>query len=139
MDTVVLIIKSIHVLANLIWVGSILSVGLLLGARFGEPQVRGELALDLYKKLATPGFIASFAAGTLMLVLNVSYYFGQTKFMHGKLLFALIVIALHHVIGATAKKLATGKKDSAGAAPVLTVVLLVSAVAAAFFAVLKPF
>ncbi len=133
------LIQFVHVLANLVWIGSILAVAMILAARSGDAVTRGEIASEVYKKLAVPAFVIAFAAGVLRLVFDIDRYFVATKFMHGKLLFALIVIALHHVIGARAKKMATGNKTDAGIAPTLSVILLVSATAAAFFAMLEPF
>jgi len=78
-------------------------------------------------------------AGVSRLVLDLDLYFVQTKYMHGKLLFAVIVIGLHHVIGARAKAVATGRRSAPGPVGVLALLLLISAVAAALFVILKPF
>ena len=76
--------------------------------------------------------------------------------MHAKLPLALVVIALHHVIGARAKRLAgqtrlaplparrlavvaepAGSVQAGGGAGILSVVLGVAAIGAAFFAIFK--
>jgi len=57
--------------------------------------------------------------------------------MHAKLPLALGVIALHHVIGGRAKKLARGTVQDGGPAAILTVALAVLAVLAAFVAIFK--
>lgn len=133
------VLVFVHVLANVVWIGSIVAVPLVLAGRAGEAVVRGELAYEIYKKLAVPAFVVAFGAGLARLVANLEYYFVDTKFMHGKLTFALAVIALHHVIGARAKKVARGDADDAGPTPTLGVILLLCVAAAVFFAVLKPF
>ena len=134
------ILISLHVAANVVWIGAILAVGRILRASSFDPKQSGALALGIYKALATPAFVVSFLAGALRLALTPAYYFVATHFMHAKLLFALIVIGLHHAIGARAKKAANGAtatKESGS--PALEVLLFVAAAGAVFLAVMKPF
>ncbi|HET9955832.1 MAG TPA: CopD family protein, partial [Polyangiaceae bacterium] len=139
------LLLCIHVIANLFWIGSITAVGLLVaaGASAGSAAdlavERGRLARLVYQRLATPAFGISFLAGVARLVLNLQYYFVASHFMHGKLTFALGVIALHHVIGARAKKLAAGQLDASRGAGTLTWACALLAVGAAFFVLIKPF
>jgi putative membrane protein len=133
------ILVFVHIAANVVWIGSILAVVVVLTAASADAQTRGRLGVDIYKKLSMPAFIVSFVAGVIRLSLDTGYYFSATKFMHGKLTFALIVIALHHVIGARAKRMAAGQATTSGNVGILGAVLLLSAVAAAFFVVVKPF
>jgi putative membrane protein len=128
-----------HVAANLVWIGSILGVGVLLCAPEGTTQERAALALRLYRTLAVPAFVVAFVTGLGQLLANAEYYFVVKKFMHAKLLFALIVIGIHHVLGARAKRLAAGKTQDIGPARVLTIVLGVAAALAAFFVIREPF
>lgn len=127
----------IHVTANVFWIGSIVAVGMLVCAESVDAKTRGSLAADLYRKLAAPAFAVSFLAGAARLFSDPAYYFKQTHFMHLKLLFVLIVIALHHVIGARAKKLASGQATDAGPTKMLLGVLAVSAAIATFAVVFK--
>ncbi len=130
---------SLHVLADLLWVGSVVTIAFILGRATPEPKVRGELAYSVYKKLANPAFLLAFTLGMVQLVMNLAYYFKATKFMHGKLLFALFVIVIHHIIGARARKMAQGEKTDAGPAPALGWALLACAGVAAALALVKPF
>jgi putative membrane protein len=130
---------ALHVAANLVWIGAILSVALALVSPAGDGRVGAQIAYELYRRLAVPAFVVSFLAGISRLVLDLDLYFVQTKYMHGKLLFAAIVIGLHHVIGARAKGVATGRRSAPGPVGVLALLLLISAVAAALFVILKPF
>ena len=98
----------LHVVGNVFWIGSIVAVGMLLLAEAADPKTRGELARGLYLRIAVPAFAVSLTAGLTRLLMDTSYYFTEHHWMHGKLAFALGVIALHHVIGARAKKLAAG-------------------------------
>jgi putative membrane protein len=128
-----------HVAANLLWVGSIIAVAFILSQTAGSSQARGQLGLALYRRLAVPAFVVSLAAGLGQLTLSYSLYFIQTKFMHGKLLFALAFIAVHHVVGARAKRLAESEGSVSKSSPALALALIGLAVATAFFAVVKPF
>src|SRR3954471_31490 len=130
---------ALHVAANLVWIGAILSVALALVCRAGDGRVGGQISDELYWRVAVPAFVVSFVAGLSRLVLDLDMYFVGTKYMHGKLFFALIVIALHHVIGARAKAVSAGRRSTPGPVGVLALLLLISAVAAALFVILKPF
>jgi putative membrane protein len=134
-----LLLVVLHVIANLVWIGSITAVALVLRGSHGDPKLRGEIALDLYRKLAVPAFAASFAAGVVRLVLDTHLYFVVTKYMHPKLTLALVVIALHHVIGARAKRMAQGTRTESGPAGVFAAVLVVCAAGAALLVLVKPF
>jgi uncharacterized membrane protein len=129
----------LHVAANVVWIGSILAVAVVLTSTGADAKTRGALGLEVYKKLSVPAFVAAFFAGGIRLALTPEVYFMATKYMHGKLTLAAVVIGLHHAIGARANKLATGKETDAGPTRTLAVVLLVAVVGVAFFAVLKPF
>jgi protoporphyrinogen IX oxidase len=128
-----------HVAANLVWIGSILSVALALVSRAGDGRVAAQIAYELYRKLAIPAFVVSFVTALTRLLLSTDLYFVETKYMHGKLLFAVIVIVFHHVIGARAKAVATGRRSAPGPVGVFALLLLISAVAATLFVILKPF
>lgn len=128
-----------HVAANLVWIGSILSVALALSSRAVDSRAAAQVAYELYRKLAIPAFVVSFITALTRLLLSTQLYFVETKYMHGKLLFAVIVIGLHHVIGGRAKAVAAGRRSSPGPVGVLALLLLISAVAATLFVILKPF
>jgi putative membrane protein len=127
----------LHLTANLFWIGAITAVGALVLASGTEAKVRGALAASVYQKIAAPAFVVSFLAGAARLFSDTAYYFKATHFMHAKLLFAVIVIGLHHVIGARAKKLANGEASDAGPTKALLGVLVACAAAAAFTAIFK--
>ena len=128
----------VHLIANLVWIGSIASVGLVLVVA-PDPKVGGQIAHAVYRKLANPAFGISFLAALVLLVMNTQLYFVATKWMHAKLPIALGAIALHHVIGARARRMAEGKKTTAGPTGTLVLVLLLLAAVAAYLARAKPF
>jgi putative membrane protein len=136
-----LLLLSLHVMANLVWIGSISCVGWLLAAAAkdgttatGRPLA--EVALRIYRRIATPAFGTSFACGLAALALNASYYM-HAHWFHAKLTFALVVIALHHVLGAKAKRAASGDVQAGSSGAILTAALLASAFAVVVFVVYK--
>lgn len=87
---------ALHIAANMLWIGSIVAVGLLT-------EKTPEAARTIYLRAAVPGFIASFTFGAIRLAMEPSYYL-HLHWFHAKLTAVLVIIALHHVIGARAKK-----------------------------------
>lgn len=132
-----LVLLWLHMLGNVFWIGAILAVGVAMEPPLGDARVRGQLALKIYQRVAVPGFLLSFTCGAMRLALAPRCYLVEHHWMHGKLFFALGVIALHHVIGARAKRLSLGKVPDAGPTAKFSVALAVAAAGAAFFAVFK--
>lgn len=133
-------LQALHVLGNLVWIGAILATGFLLITEGpGSARQRGALARQIYLKLAVPGFIVSFLAGTLRLLSDLPYYFVEKHFMHAKLPLALGVIAIHHLVGGRAKRMESGTQADAGSVRFLTPLLGVFAVLSAWLALVEPF
>jgi putative membrane protein len=127
----------LHVVGNIVWIGSILAVSRVIQSSTADAKTRGALALELYKKLAVPAFILSFVCGGIRLGLDPALYFKQSHWMHAKLPLALGVIGIHHVIGARAKKLSLGTVQDGGPTAILGLVIVALAAGAAFFAIFK--
>jgi putative membrane protein len=114
-------------MANLVWIGSIASVGWLVSAAAkDDSRDAAVLARGLYLRVATPAFIASFLFGASRLLMDPAYYM-HLHWFHGKLTAVLIVIALHHVIGGKAKKAAAGSMQAGRSGGILVGALLASA------------
>jgi protoporphyrinogen IX oxidase len=97
---------TIHVIANLVWIGSIVSVGVLLSTMPPEnSQAVGASARNIYLWISTPAFGVSFLFGLARLMQAPATYM-HLHWFHAKLTVVLAVIALHHVIGAKAKRAA---------------------------------
>jgi putative membrane protein len=139
MSGIAMLLVFVHVTANVVWIGSILAVAIIVSSGVADNKTRGMLGVEVYKKLAVPAFLVSFITGASRLAADTGYYFSATKFMHGKLFFALIVIALHHVIGGRAKRMAAGTVAEAKGVPALALTLLVAASGAVYLVVFKPF
>ncbi len=127
----------LHVSGNIVWIGSILAVAVVLKADVADARARGALGERIYRLLAVPSFVLAFVCGTARLLMDTRYYLVEHHWMHAKLLFALAVIGVHHVIGARAKKLARGTVQDAGPTAMMGLIFAVSAVVAAFFAIFK--
>ena len=129
-------LKMLHVCANVLWIGAIFAVGYFAGTRIGDVGPRLALALRLYRRIATPAFIVSFICGALVLAAR-PYLFSQ-HWMHGKLLFALIVIVIHHLIGARVRQGYQGAHQRTRPVKTLAGLLAVAAFVTVFFAILHP-
>jgi putative membrane protein len=127
----------LHVSGNIVWIGAILAVGAVMTSQLSDSKTRGALALQIYKSLAVPAFVVSFGFGAVRLFMDTSYYLKEHHWMHGKLGLAVGVIAIHHVLGGRAKRMAAGTVTTAGPTGALTVALGVLAVLATFSAVMK--
>jgi putative membrane protein len=132
-----LLLVWLHVVGNIVWIGAILAVGVTITSSAGDAKTRGELALGVYKRLAVPAFVLSFVCGMARLLSDPGFYLKQHHWMHPKLVLALAIIAIHHVIGGRAKKLARGTVQDGGRVAILTAVLALAAVGAAFLAIYK--
>ncbi len=132
---------ALHVTSNLIWIGTIVSVGWLTVAAAGQSDpARGKLVAEvgyaLYRRGAVPAFLASFTFGLLRLAMDPGAYM-RLHWFHGKLTFALAVIALHHVIGAKARRAAGGSMQSGKTGAILVGALLACAFGSVVFVVFK--
>ena len=132
------VLVAAHVLSNVVWIGSILSVALLVGrARFmADGAEVGGLARRVYMRLAVPAFLGSFVFGLTRFVLGISVY-AHMPWMHAKLTLAVGIIALHHIIGARAKRAAAGQSKGAGGTTGLLLALLACTAGAVWLAVAK--
>jgi putative membrane protein len=133
------LLRNLHVLVNLFWIGGIVAVGLVLSAKGAPPKERGALAHFVYRRLAAPAFGISFLLGLGRLALSPAYYFKLTHFMHLKLTLALAVIALHHILGARARRAAAGDATAVEGTGRLVSALALLAVGTAWVALTKPF
>lgn len=136
-----LLLVALHVFANTVWIGAICAVGLLTAAASREAEasssaVLATSAVSLYRRVATPAFALSFVAGLARLLEAPSAYM-HLHWFHGKLTAALVVIALHHIVGAKAKRVAGGSRQAGKSSAILIGATLACAFVTVTFAVLK--
>lgn len=126
--------------ADLVWIGSISTVGFMLAfaskSSDADGKVMGLLARRIYSVVAQPAFGLSFLFGVALLSRDVSSYM-HLHWFHGKLTAALAVIALHHVIGAKARKVAGGSMQQGGSGAILSGALLLCALLVVTFVVFR--
>lgn len=127
----------LHVAGNLIWIGAVVAMGFVLTQKDADAKVRGALARSIHLRVAMPAFTVSFLAAIIRTGMDIKGYFVLHHWMHGKLPFALAVIAIHHILGARARKMQAGSMQEAGPSGMLTIVFAACAIIAAFFAVLR--
>jgi protoporphyrinogen IX oxidase len=135
------LLVAVHIMANVVWIGAISSVGWVTRRSAQLDEVAGKALATtayhlLYKRAAAPAFAISFFAGVTRVAQDPKAYFSFHWF-HGKLFFALLVIALHHVIGAKAKKAAAGSSQGVESSATLTGALLAATFLTVVFAVMK--
>jgi putative membrane protein len=128
---------ALHVAFDLVWIGSILSVAILLAAAAKDDDAGlARAALVVYRRLAVPSFAIAFLLGAARMSVDVMSYL-HLHWFHGKLTLAIVVIALHHVIGARAKKAAAGSMQAGRSGAILAVGLFSSVLLVTLLAVLK--
>lgn len=139
MMTVYRYLVALHVFSNIVWIGSISAVGLLLARAEPMPlRERAKLALWPYRTLAVPAFLLSLTIGVACLILDPTQSILRIPSMHAKLTLAAGVIAIHHWIGAVARRRARGLGQETFPV-VFLVILLVLAGGATLLGVVKPF
>jgi putative membrane protein len=135
-----IVLVALHVLANVVWVGALLSTALLLAhaPSTDHPAEAATLARRVYAQLAVPAFLASFGLGAVRIVLSPQIY-AHMGWMHAKLTLAFVFIALHHVIGARARRAAAGNAAAARGVAVLGLAAFLCAAGAVMLGVAKSF
>jgi protoporphyrinogen IX oxidase len=127
-----------HVLANAVWIGSLLAETVLMANAFflSDPADAGTSARRVHTRLAMPAFVASFGTG-LARLLPAWHLYARTPWMYAKLGFAVLVIVLHHVIGGRARRLAGGRVGAAQGTSSLGWLTFLAAAGAVLFAIAK--
>jgi protoporphyrinogen IX oxidase len=131
------LLLATHVLALLLWIGSLVSITRVITAGVGEePAVQAKLAAlarRIYRTVASPWMGIATLAGVGMIAVAKGAYFHYGWF-HGKLTLGLVMLALHFVLGARVRAAeAAGRTD--GVAPqmrALQLGVLVTAALAVF-------
>jgi protoporphyrinogen IX oxidase len=132
------VLVVVHLLADVVWVGALLSVGMLTARAhwMADPAEVGALARRVHVRLAVPAFLVSLAAGLARIALAPQVY-AHMPWMHVKLTLALVLIVVHHLIGARAKRVAGGNAKAGQGAQWLALVAFVCAAGAVLLGVAK--
>jgi len=131
-------VLAAHVLANAVWIGALLSETVLMANAFllSDPADAGASARRVHVRLAIPAFVASLATG-LARFLPARHLYARMPWMYAKLGFAVLVIVLHHVIGARGRRLAGGRVGAAQGTWALGWLTFLAAAGTVLFAIAK--
>ena len=103
----------LHILGFTLWISGLLMTTFVLLRHIGgtAPEARASLAgierLGL-RALGDPGAFLAILAGILLITTNRSYYL-HARWLHIKLIFVLLLIALHVIVGTRSKAFASGR------------------------------
>lgn len=104
---------ALHILGFTLWISGLLMTTFVLLRHIGvtAPEARASLAgierLGL-RALGDPGAFLAILAGILLITTNRSYYL-HARWLHIKLIFVLLLIALHVIVGTRSKSFASGR------------------------------
>lgn len=132
-----------HVLGMVLWMGGLMNLTRMVSFHVGEePEVQKRLYYienRLFKFVTLPGLGITLVAGLYMLSNNMDYYMKQ-PWMHGKLLFVGIMLAVTALLQGKLNELANNHaKQSAKAFKIahgITGLMLILIIA---FVIIKPF
>jgi uncharacterized membrane protein len=140
MEKLHLALLALHVFSLLFWVGSLVSITRVMAAADGEPDaVRARLAATarkIYRSVASPWMGIATLTGLGMVAVMRGAYFRYGWF-HGKLTVAIVMLALHFVLGSRVRAAeSAGLTDEAArGARSLQLGVLASAALAVFFVI----
>lgn len=103
----------LHILGFTLWISGLLMTTFVLLRHIGvtAPEARASLAgierLGL-RALGDPGAFLAILAGILLITTNRSFYL-HARWLHIKLIFVLLLIALHVIVGTRSKSFASGR------------------------------
>jgi len=134
-----LVLVTLHVAANMVWVGSLLAAVVAARAEGGTSQTGVAIARRLYLTMATPAFGVSLIVGAVRLVTDWHHFMVATHFMHAKLVLAFGAIVAHHWIGARLKRLSKTSAAPDRSLVVSATVFGVACLGSVALVVIRPF
>lgn len=136
-----LLVVAVHVLADCVWVGALISSLYLArpqaDADLSAQRARAATALEIHGRVAGPARWVALAFGLYRFIDGMSGY-AHAPWMHAKLTLGLLLFGLHDVAGAKLRKFASGAKEQ-GPAPWMLWAAFALASAIVLLAVLKNF
>lgn len=127
-----------HLLADVVWIGALLSANDLLSRApwMAEPAEVGALARRVHRRFAHPALLLCLATGGVLVGLSPGSFL-HARWFFAKMGFALALVILHRTVGARAGRIAEGRARAGRATAMLTVLVLLCAVGAIAFEVTK--
>jgi putative membrane protein len=104
-----------HIAGLVFWVGGLLVTSMALTRHTQEASAEARLALARLERiylrgLADPGALLTMLAGVGLITTNSRYYL-HAPWLHIKLTFVLLLIALHGIVAVRTKAFATGRVE----------------------------
>lgn len=134
------LMRFVHLLGVILWIGGIVSVAIAAGAASSSAAKETSAALrKAALAVATPGMLMAWIGGLAMLIPHFTDVYARAGWMHGKLTLVLIASALSGVVGGQLRKAASGDAElNTGKLQKLGVALLFVSLAVVFLATVKP-
>jgi protoporphyrinogen IX oxidase len=103
----------LHVFGFTLWISGLLMTSLVLLRHVGVADLQARASLAGIEKLslralADPGATLAILAGILLIMSNSPYYL-HARWLHIKLIFVLLLIALHVIVGTRSKAFSSGR------------------------------
>lgn len=140
MQRVYLVLLALHVLADLLWVGSLVSITRVITSAAGEPEAArprfAAAARRIYRTVSSPWMGVATLTGLAMIGVMAGQHF-RFGWFHGKFTAALVMLGLHFALGARVRAAEANGIDekSAGAMRSLQLGVLGAAAAAVVFVI----
>jgi len=136
-----LVLKIVHVVGNVMWLGggAAAAFTFVLLAR-EDPKTRLAAAQALRKimlRLVSPGMSISLTAGLIMLLMFWGDLYAKAPWMHAKLTVGLIAAGFSGVLSGRLRRAAAGTEVTPGAIKLAGAVLVFSAIANVAFVFLR--
>jgi len=138
-----LVAKIVHILGIVVWLGGgavTALIMMLLASQAAETRAQAAVAARrLTLTMVTPGMLAAWGGGLVMLLTNWSTIYAKAPWMHTKLLIGLIAAGITGVLTGRLRRAASGEKEVApGAMKLVASILLVSAIAGVALVLARP-
>ena len=139
----ILLIKAIHIISAIVWVGALLALAktMLIQVKASSDKSNsdsvksyfGDLSSSIYKFYANPAMMLAFTAGTAMIVMNMEYM--KQGWLHIKLLMLILLLVQHIMMKGQMKKINGGSFPSIKRLKVNILILILLTSAIVFMAV----
>ncbi len=134
-----LVLRALHVLGVIAWVGGVLACGLMVALADGESR-RGAAAAarKALRIVVNPAMLVAWIVGLAILIPNFAGYYAKAGWMHAKLTLVFVASGMTGVLGGTLKRIAAGGDARLGRVRILAIGIFVIAVIAVFLVELQP-
>ena len=134
--------KAVHIISILVWMGGLLFFPWVLFYQVRESSSEGLVAIGktVMRGLINPAAVLALVTGVLLIIVTGAGAPGSGGWMHLKIVFILMIGALHGMLSKHRKLCELGESTKSPAYfRVLFSILLVLAIAVVFTVVMKPF